>query len=98
MPVWGDGRLFILGTEGTIELRKYIDIAGKPGAHHLFLTDRKGVHYIDCKDVPLPYGEQLIEDVLHRTETAMGQEHCFLASQLCLEAEAKATRLGHLAG
>lgn len=97
-PVWGDGRLFILGTEGYIELRKYIDIAGKPGAHHLFLADNKGVHYIDCKDVPLPYGSALIDDVLNRTETAMGQEHCFLASQLCLEAEAKATRLGHLAG
>jgi len=98
LPVWGDGRLFILGTEGYIELRKYIDIAGKPGAHHLFMTDKNGVQYIDCKDVKLPYGGQLIDDVLNRTETAMGQKHCFLASQLCLEAEAKAKRLGHLAG
>ncbi len=95
--MWGDGRLFILGTEGYIELRKYIDIAGKPGAHHLFLVDNKGTQYIDCKDVPLPYGRQLIDDVVNRTETAMGQAHCFEASRLCLEAEAKARRLGHLA-
>lgn len=96
LGVWGDGRLFILGTDGYIELRKYIDIAGRPGAHHLFLADKSGVRHIDCNEVPLPYGAQLIDDVLNRTETAMGQEHCFLASQLCLEAEAKARRLGHL--
>jgi len=97
LGVWGDGRLLLLGTEGYIELRKYIDIAGKPGAHHLFLVDGKGIRYIDCKGVPLPYGRQLIDDVLNRTETAMGQEHCFLASRLCLEAESRARRLGYLA-
>jgi predicted dehydrogenase len=97
LGVWGDGRLFVLGTEGYIELRKYIDINGKPGAHHLFLVDKKGTQYIDCKDVELPYGRQLIDDVLNRTETAMAQEHCFLASRLCLEAEKKASRLGNLA-
>ena len=25
LPTWGDGRLTILGTEGYIELRKYVD-------------------------------------------------------------------------
>ena len=40
LPTWGDGRLFLLGTEGFIELRKYIDIAGRPGTDHLFLSDR----------------------------------------------------------
>ncbi|MBL6946263.1 MAG: gfo/Idh/MocA family oxidoreductase, partial [Rhodospirillales bacterium] len=96
LGVWGDGRLFVLGTDGYIELRKYVDIGGKPGANHLFLADAKGVQYIDCNDVALPYGAKLIDDVLNRTETAMGQEHCFLASKLCLEAEMKARRLGHL--
>jgi hypothetical protein len=35
LGTWGDGRLFILGTEGYIELRKYIDIAGRKGGNHL---------------------------------------------------------------
>ena len=48
LPTWGDGRLTILGTEGTIELRKYVDIAGRPGGDHLFLVDKKGVRHIDC--------------------------------------------------
>ena len=96
LGVWGDGRLTLLGTEGYIELRKYIDIAGRPGRDHLFLVDQKAVQYVDCSQVELPYGRQLIADVLNRTETAMPQAHCFLASQLALEAEAKATRLGNL--
>ncbi len=96
LGVWGDGRLTILGTEGYIELRKYIDIAGRPGSDHLFLVDKQGIHYMDCKDTPLPYGRQLIADIHDRSETAMPQAHAFLASQLALEAEAKAARLGNL--
>ena len=58
LPTWGDGRLFILGTEGTIELRKYVDIAGRPGKDHLFLVDGKGTRHIDCSDAGLPYYAQ----------------------------------------
>ena len=42
LTTWGDGRLFVLGTEGYIELRKYINVAGAPGGNHLFLVDKKG--------------------------------------------------------
>jgi len=97
LDTWGDGRLTILGTEGYIELRKYCDIGGRPGGNHLFLVDRKGIQYIDCNDVHLPYGSQLVNDIVNRTETAMPQVHCFLASELALQAEAQAQRLGYLA-
>jgi predicted dehydrogenase len=97
LETWGDGRLTVLGTEGYIEVRKYTDPAGRPGGDHLFLVDHKGVHYINCQGGDLPYGRQLIADVLNRTETAMSQEHCFLASELSLKAEVAAARLGYLA-
>jgi hypothetical protein len=97
LRTWGDGRLTILGTEGYMELRKYADVAGRPGGNHLFLVDRHGEHYVDCGGIELPYGRQLIDDILHRTETAMPQAHVYLASRLALEAEARAARLGHLA-
>ena len=93
LGVWGDGRLTILGTEGYIELRKYVDVAGRPGGDHLFLIDAKGTQHIDCSAEPLPYGPRLIADVLNRTETAMPQQHCFLATELALKAEAMATRI-----
>ena len=93
LGTWGDGRVTILGTDGYIELRKYVDIAGRPGGDHLFLVDRKETRYIDCKDVPLPFGGRLVDDVLNRTETAMPHKHTFLAMQLALEAEANAHKL-----
>ncbi len=96
LSTWGDGRLTVLGTEGYIELRKYVDVAGRPGGNHLFLVDQKGTQYIDCNNVDLPYGRQLVADVINRTETSMPQQHVFLASELALKAEASATRLGHL--
>ena len=94
LGVWGDGRLTILGADGYIELRKYIDIAGRAGSNHLFLVDGKGIQHIDCNDEPLPYGPRLIADVLDRSETAMSQTHCFLATELALKAQANAVRVG----
>jgi predicted dehydrogenase len=93
-PVWGDGRLFLMGSDGTIELRKYADMAGRPGGDHLFIANRTGVRHIDCSDTPITYGEQLRDDVLNRTETAMSQAHCFKATELALVAQAKAQRIG----
>ncbi|HEX6048149.1 MAG TPA: Gfo/Idh/MocA family oxidoreductase [Gemmatimonadaceae bacterium] len=90
LPTWGDGRLTILGTDGYIEVRKYVDLTGRPGGDHLFIADAKGVRYVDSRDVELPYGRQLVDDVLGRTETAMSQAHCFLVTELALRAQAVA--------
>lgn len=93
LATWGDGRLTILGTDGFIEIRKNIDIAGRPGGSHLFLTDQKETRYIDCNSVPLPYGEHLVNDIVNRTETAMPQAHCFLATELVLKAQQQAQQV-----
>jgi predicted dehydrogenase len=95
LGTWGDGRLTILGTEGTIELRKYIDIAGRPGGDHLFLVDAREARHIDCRDAALPYAADLVADVLDRTERAMPQSHCFKVMELALKAQAAAVRLGN---
>ena len=63
LPTWGDGRLVILGTEGYLELRKYVDIAGRPGSDHLFVVDGTGTEYVDCSDVELSYYPDLVHDV-----------------------------------
>lgn len=90
LPTWGDGRLTILGTDGYIELRKYIDVAGRAGTDHLFLVNKQGVQHIDCSHVELPYGRQLLADIRDRTATAMSQAHCFKAMELALSAQALA--------
>jgi predicted dehydrogenase len=96
LPTWGDGRLIILGTEGYIEVRKYCDLGGKPGADHLYLVDKEKVRSIDCSEVACPFGPRLLEDIENRTSTAMDQEHCFLASELSLRAQQQASRFGHV--
>ena len=93
LPTWGDGRCTILGTEGYIELRKYVDIAGREGTDHLFLVDNQATRYVDCRNAPLPYYDCLIADVFERSETAMPQAHCFKVCELALEAQVRAARL-----
>ncbi|HEX3347461.1 MAG TPA: Gfo/Idh/MocA family oxidoreductase [Acetobacteraceae bacterium] len=93
LPTWGDGRLTVLGTEGFIELRKYVDIGGRPGTDHLFLSDTEGTRHIACEGKPLSYFRAFLADVEHRTETAMPQSHVFMVSRLAVEAQAKAVRV-----
>jgi predicted dehydrogenase len=92
---WGDGRTFIFGTKGTIELRKYIEPAAEnPEGDQLYLVDDKGEHRISCAGkIGYPFFGQLILDCLNRTEEAMTQEHAFKAAELCLKAQAQAARL-----
>jgi predicted dehydrogenase len=92
LGTWGDGRLFILGTEGYIELRKNINVASNlPGGNHLYIVDQKQARYIDCKQVPLPFGPQFVADIVNRTETAQNQEQALLAAELVLTAQKNAT-------
>lgn len=92
LATWGDGRLFLLGTEGFIELRKYIDVAGRPGGNHLLITDKKGSRYMDCSQVHLPFGPQFVSDVVERTSVAQDQDQALLAAELVLKAQKQATR------
>lgn len=93
LKTWGDGRLTILGTEGFIEIRKNIDIAIKDSGNNLYLVNNKETKYIDCSKEPLPFGGQLVSDIVNRTETAMTQSHCFLATELSLKAQKFAKKL-----
>ena len=91
MPVWGDGKTFIMGTTGSIEVRKYIDLGRQAPASLLFLTDGEGVRYIDCLGrIGFPFFGQMILDVLNRTENAMSQAHIFKAAELSMMAQAAA--------
>lgn len=90
LPNWGDGRLTILGTEGYIELRKYVDVAGRDGTDHLILVNGSRCEAIDARDAGLPYFPRLLHDVRERTETAMPQAHAFTVMELALTAQAMA--------
>jgi len=88
---FGDGRVFVLGTKGYIEMRKYVDVAQGKGVEHMFLVDGKAEHYLPMSGrVGLRFCGDLILDCLNRTEKAMTQAHAFKAAELCLKAQAAA--------
>ncbi len=93
LPVWGDGRTMIVGTDGTMEVRKYTDIARQTPASKIFLSNGTVTTEIDCTGkIGYPYFGLLIRDVMHRTERAMTQDHAFLAAELSMRAQALADR------
>ena len=87
LPTWGDGRLFIQGTDGYIELRKYTDIGRPHELNHLYLVNGEDNRMIDCNDAGLPYFERLVADVQERTFRAAPQEHTFLTMELAINAQ-----------
>lgn len=90
LPTWGDGRLFIQGTEGFIELRKYTDIGRPHTTNNLFLVNGTRNELIPCDDAGLPYFPRLTADVQDRTETAVPQAHTFTTMDLAIRAQMKA--------
>ena len=90
LPTWGDGRLFIQGTEGQIELRKYTDIGHPHATDTLYLVNGEETARIDCTAAGLPYFARLVADVQDRTETACGQAHSFTVSELAIRAQMQA--------
>ena len=89
LSVWGDGRTFIVGTEGSIELRKYVDVGRSDGGDHIYLVDRTGEHHFQVAgQVGFPYFGQLIRDCLDGTELAMSHDRIFHVMELSLDAQA----------
>ncbi|CRZ34847.1 putative dehydrogenase [Herbinix hemicellulosilytica] len=95
LSTWGDGRTFILGTEGYIELRKYVNVGMNDGtSNHVFLVNGKGEYHFDVTGkVGYPFFGQLILDCINRTENAMTQEHAFKAAELSVKAQMQATKI-----
>ncbi|MGN6712090.1 Gfo/Idh/MocA family protein [Anaerocolumna jejuensis] len=96
LSTWGDGRTFLLGTKGYIELRKYCNVGTKDGTgNHIFLVNDEGEQHFEVTgQVGYPYFGQLILDCIHRTENAMTQEHAFKAAELCVRAQLQAEKIG----
>jgi hypothetical protein len=88
---WGDGRTFVVGTEGTMEVRKYMDVARTAPASKIFLVNGTEEQEIDCLDnTGFPFFGELILDCINRTENAMTQAHAFKAAELSMKAQAMA--------
>ena len=93
LGTWGDGRLFVLGTDGYIEIRKYTNVAVSKQGNNLFLVDGKRARLIDCSNGALPFGPQFVADIVRRTHSAQDQTQCLLAAELAIRAQKNAVRV-----
>jgi predicted dehydrogenase len=94
LGAWGDGRTFILGTEGYMELRKYLDVGRENEGDQLYLVDHEGEKHIRAEGKEgFPFFGRIIRDCLDGTETAMTQEHAFKAAEIALKAQLAARRV-----
>ncbi len=87
LGTWGDGRLFILGTKGYMEVRKYTNVAVGKAGNNLFVVDAKQQRFIDCNNLTLPFGKQFVADIVNRTHTAQNQAQALLAAELVIKAQ-----------
>jgi predicted dehydrogenase len=90
LGTWGDGRLFILGTNGYMEIRKYTNVGVSHQGNNLFVVDGKQARYIDCNAMPLPFGPQFVADIVNRTHLAQNEHEALLAAELVIKAQKQA--------
>ena len=95
LGAWGDGRVFIIGTEGTIEIRKYINVAESRTGDHVYIVDREGERHEEVTGkTGFPFFGEFILDCINGTDTAMDEEHVLESMRLAIEADEKAEKTG----
>jgi predicted dehydrogenase len=92
LPTWGDGRLFLVGTDGTLELRKNLDIEGRTGSNHMFVANRDRTRHMDCSALPVTYFQDFITASRTRDLSKLPQDLVFTVCRMALEAQAGASR------
>lgn len=94
LGAWGDGRTIIIGTDGYMEIRKYIDVANSPEGDHVYYVDREGEHHICASGkVGFPFFGKMIKDCINGTESAMKQSYIFRVMEMSIIAQMGAKEL-----
>ncbi|MFN8017516.1 MAG: Gfo/Idh/MocA family oxidoreductase [Acidimicrobiales bacterium] len=90
LKTWGDGRLMIVGTDGTLEVRTNVDVAGKKGKEHLIVVDAKGTRRLDPRAGKVDWAKRLVADVVEGSDTFVAQDHVYAVCDVTLRAQAAA--------
>lgn len=91
LGAWGDGRTIITGTDGFIEIRKYINLATDGNGDHVFYANHTGEYHYNASGIcGFPFFGKMIRDCLDRTQTAMTQESIYKPIELAIIAQNQA--------
>lgn len=94
LGTWGDVRLMLTGTTGTIEVRSNIDVVGEPGDSHLIIVDSAGARRVDTTTVAVDWAAQLLRDIADGSDEFMPRGHARAACAITLEAQRIASETG----
>jgi hypothetical protein len=94
LGTWGDCRLTIVGTGGTIEARANVDVAGAEGGEHLIVVDDDGTRRVDVSGVVVDWADRALTDLADHGERLMTQQHAIDVTDVCLRAQAAAVAWG----
>ena len=96
LGAWGDGRLLAVGTEGYLEVRKYIDLATSREGDQLYYANGKGEFHVSAAGhCGFPFFGRMITDCLNRTQTAMSQDYILRVMELALDAQEHCVRVSY---
>ncbi len=94
LGAWGDGRVFIVGTEGTIEIRKYLNVGEDGRGDNVILVDgAEERKFCVTGEIGYYFFGDFILDCMERTERSITQEHVFNTMRTAIEAQMKAQRI-----
>lgn len=89
LRAWGDGRVFIVGTKGTVEIRKYVNVGqDDDSADNIYFVDSSGEHHISASGtVGFPFFGDFILDCIDGKDRAMSEAHVLESARIALEAQ-----------
>lgn len=89
----GDGRFLVLGSEGYLDYRPSVELAGRVGKGHLFVVNQRESLALSPADVaPTTFSADLYQDFVDGGEKSMIQESIFNTAEMLLEAESEALK------
>ena len=91
LGTWGAGRIFFRGTRGYLEVRREIDLAGRPGSNHLLWVNESGSHREQWDGRTLRFASDYLADLASGAHTAIDPDRWRQASRLALDASELAT-------
>lgn len=85
---WGDSRMWIVGTDGYIELRKNRDITRTTDGCDVYVVTHQG-EFCDnvIGKVPITFPRKLLEDCIYRTDSSGNPEQAFQAISLAIQTQ-----------
>lgn len=96
-PIWGDIRGLIVGTKGTIEIRRTINLAAKDDADRtglmLMTTNDIPPHRVDCRNILIEWPTQIANSLKQNRNLLLDHDTLLHVMEMSVKMQQQATRV-----